>query len=193
MVYCWLTDYDDRRDNLTMITAPGICQCGCGRLTKRSTTSSVRLWRRYWMNHAEEDVVKPVVVEIGTGYDTPCWVWQHSLCAGYGRISVDGQVGMAHRAYYERVIGPIPEGLVLDHLCRCTACVNPAHLEPVTQRENLRRGNRNHEGVKLKAHDIQPIRDAVAQGISVADVAISIGVSTQTIYCILSGNTWSHV
>lgn len=46
----------------------------------------------------------------------------------------------AHRIAYEIVIGPIPDGLVIDHLCRIPACVNPAHLEPVTSRENVLRG-----------------------------------------------------
>lgn len=47
---------------------------------------------------------------------------------------------MAHRYVYESIRGPIPEGLVLDHLCRNTSCVNPDHLEPVTYGENFRRG-----------------------------------------------------
>lgn len=51
-----------------------------------------------------------------------------------------GKYGYAHRIAYELVVGPIPEGLTLDHLCRVRRCVNPEHLEPVTMGENLRRG-----------------------------------------------------
>lgn len=53
---------------------------------------------------------------------------------------------MAHRAVYEALVGPIPPELELDHLCRNPACVNPAHLEPVTRKENVRRGywGKNH-------------------------------------------------
>jgi hypothetical protein len=76
--------------------------------------------------------------------DTGCWVWQDHLSAsGYGRFGIGGRAGRvypAHRVAYEWVVGVIPEGLVIDHLCRNRACVNPAHLEPVTMRENLLRG-----------------------------------------------------
>jgi HNH endonuclease len=59
---------------------------------------------------------------------------------GYGQITVNGRSIVAHRVAYEFYVGPIPDGLVLDHLCRNPGCVNPAHLEPVTQRVNLLRG-----------------------------------------------------
>lgn len=47
----------------------------------------------------------------------------------------------AHRVAYEEIMGPVPEGLELDHLCRTRSCVNPSHLEPVTHRENMNRGD----------------------------------------------------
>ncbi len=72
-----------------------------------------------------------------------CWEWTASrTTAGYGQTSVAGKYRMAHRALYELLVGPIPNGLQLDHLCRNRGCVRPDHLEPVTQAENLRRGER---------------------------------------------------
>jgi hypothetical protein len=69
-----------------------------------------------------------------------CWLWMACIDRGYGQFGIDGNVRRAHRVAYELLVGPIPEGLVLDHLCRNPACVNPAHLEPVTLGENVMRG-----------------------------------------------------
>lgn len=74
--------------------------------------------------------------------ETGCWAWIRSLNhGGYGSFTWLGKRMGAHRAAYELLIGPIPPGLDLDHLCRNRACVNPAHLEPVTRSVNLRRGD----------------------------------------------------
>lgn len=71
---------------------------------------------------------------------TGCWTWTgHTNGRGYGRIGVDGREQYVHRVAYELFVGPIPEGLEIDHLCKNTRCVNPAHLEPVTHDENVRR------------------------------------------------------
>lgn len=79
-----------------------------------------------------------------------CWLWQGSRLKGYGRAKVAGVPGRyAHRMAYVSLVGPVPEGLELDHLCRQRCCVNPAHLEPVTHHENVLRGNAGkHLGVK---------------------------------------------
>ena len=67
-----------------------------------------------------------------------CWLWSGYIHkrTGYGRL---GQ-SLAHRLVYETLVGEIPPGLELDHLCRVRHCVNPKHLEPVTSAENTRRG-----------------------------------------------------
>lgn len=70
-----------------------------------------------------------------------CWLWQRYCDRnGYGQVGRDGRVVYAHRAAYEMFVGEIPPGLVIDHLCRNPSCVNPEHLEPVTNKENSRRG-----------------------------------------------------
>jgi len=76
-----------------------------------------------------------------------CWEWTAAITdTGYGiyyvgRNAEGRKVNVrAHRFAYEALVAPIPEGLQLDHLCRNRACINPAHLEPVTQIENIRRG-----------------------------------------------------
>jgi hypothetical protein len=73
--------------------------------------------------------------------NTGCWLWTGTVMpAGYGTMKVGGQQRLAHRVAYEAFIGPVPDGLVLDHLCRVRSCVNPWHLQPVTNRENILRG-----------------------------------------------------
>lgn len=72
-----------------------------------------------------------------------CWLWAASANEqGYGHFTPQKNKRSlcAHRWSYQQLVGPIPEGLHLDHLCRVPACVNPSHLEPVTPFENTRRG-----------------------------------------------------
>lgn len=73
-----------------------------------------------------------------------CWLWTGAVnCEGYARIRVlgDSSKWAIHRASYEAFVGPIPDGLTIDHLCRNPGCINPAHLEAVTMEENIRRGH----------------------------------------------------
>ena len=85
--------------------------------------------------------------KVNIGSPSDCWEWIGALTnKGYGNFYLGGgraapRYTCAHRYSYERLIGPIPDGLFLDHLCRNTKCVNPSHLEPVTNRENSRRGH----------------------------------------------------
>lgn len=73
--------------------------------------------------------------------ETGCWEWQAAKFAGggYALLAIDGTPRHAHRVAYELLVGPITEGLVIDHLCCVAHCVNPDHLQQVTQEENRRR------------------------------------------------------
>jgi hypothetical protein len=87
-----------------------------------------------------------------------CWTWRAARDRyGYGTIAVDRKKRPAHRVSYSVFRGPIPEGMVIDHLCRNRACVNPWHMEPVTNEENVNRGLRS--GAKthcVNSHEYTP-------------------------------------
>ena len=114
----------------------------CGKIIKGEPSQVIR--RKYCGvkcsgigNRANlEDSLKRYRVDEESG----CWLWEGSTRGGYGRLRVNGEMMEAHRASYEAHIGKIPEGLVIDHLCRNRACINPSHLEPTTSKENISRG-----------------------------------------------------
>ena len=66
-----------------------------------------------------------------------CWLWLGHTSGGYARLQINHKSARMHRWSYEYFVGPIPEGLDLDHECRVRHCVNPAHLRPMTRRENV--------------------------------------------------------
>lgn len=68
------------------------------------------------------------------------WMWLGKLCRGYGTFWANGKTNRVHRYSYEFYKEPIPKGMVIDHLCRIRNCVNPQHLEVVTNKENVLRG-----------------------------------------------------
>ena len=120
--------------------------------------------------------------ETDTGYVTPCWIWNAPPQneAGYCRVWLRGESVAAHRAMYEQEVGPIPDGLMIDHLCRQPSCVRPDHLEPVTNAVNQRRGN----AAKLTDEAVAMIR---ASRMSHAHLAKVFGVSVGHVRNIRSG------
>ena len=105
---------------------------------------------RFWEKVNKDGPIPDYAPQLG-----PCWLWTaHRNCYGYGQFFPHAEgvrQAMAHRWAYEASVGPIPPGLDLDHLCRVPSCVNPAHLEPVTRRENLRRGVQGKGADRLRA------------------------------------------
>lgn len=121
----------------------GFCRCGCG---AKANLSPRNVYRRGFARGEPIPFLPghnrrksgPRFNEEDRGYKTPCWIWQGSRSSErYGQLSVDGSNLLAHRVMFILSRGEVPESLVLDHLCRQRACVNPSHLEPVTQDENV--------------------------------------------------------
>jgi len=82
-----------------------------------------------------------------------CWLWVGARSStGYGQIAAAGRLVYAHRFAYELLVGDIPETLQIDHLCRNRACVNPDHMEAVTQRVNILRGESTAARNAAKTH-----------------------------------------
>lgn len=110
----------------------GLCAAHAYRLRSSGSVG----WDRPILEHGLVDRVGQCLL-VGDG----CWEWTGSRRPdGYGQIHVGGKNRRAHRVVYELMVGPIPEGLTIDHLCRNRACCRPDHLEPVTRAENTRRG-----------------------------------------------------
>ncbi|TDK87624.1 HNH endonuclease [Mycobacterium paragordonae] len=84
-----------------------------------------------------------------------CWIWLgYTGDNGYGRVCFDRRSRYVHRVVYEELIGRIPKGLQLDHLCRVRDCCNPRHLEPVTQLVNIRRGQEPTKTHCCRGHEL---------------------------------------
>lgn len=89
-----------------------------------------------------------------------CWEWQGKPNSyGYGRMRIDGDLYFAHRIAWELLVGPIPEGLVIDHMCVNKICVCPEHLDPVTQTVNAKRGKWVEASVDVKKSRTHCIRN----------------------------------
>jgi hypothetical protein len=92
------------------------------------------------MGRPRNSVERMLVVDVETGGD--CWVWKGPVATnGYGKAAICKKPVLPHRAFYEHFKGPIAPGMQIDHLCKNKLCVNPAHLDQVTPRENTLRGD----------------------------------------------------
>jgi hypothetical protein len=169
----------------------GYCECECGQRTQIAKRNRPEKgWikgqpKRFVHGHNRRHPERYEVRDCG--YLTPCWVWLNTLDpAGYGTMHRDHKMLRAHRVYYERAKGPIPDDLPLDHLCRVRPCVNPDHLEPVTVAENTRRGL----SAKITLATAREIHVRIADGEVQADIARSYGISQQVVCDIKKGRKW---
>lgn len=117
-----------------------------------------------------------------------CWEWIGNKTAnGYGKKQFAGHTHSAHRWLWQMLQGPIPDGMVIDHVCQNRACVNPQHLRVVTQAENVRAGL----STVLTPGDAKEIRQMWADGWTQPDIAEKFGVPRSTIASITQGHSWS--
>lgn len=119
---------------------------------------------------------------------TGCWLWTGAAngSGGYGVVRVAGRDLGAHRVFYDALVGPAPCWQHIDHLCGVRRCVNPAHLEPVTAAENVRRG----QGTRLSWEDVRDIRRRHADGERTSDLAREYRVCDSNISQIVKNKTW---
>jgi hypothetical protein len=178
---------------------------GCGRM---------HLARGYCQNHymqlrrAKSQLVAPVQRETPQEYiknrvelaDHDCWEWRLSRYKGYGKTGVNGRGRQAHIVSYEAFVGPVPEGMQINHKCHNRACCNPEHLYAGTQKQNMKdmllagRGSRlcgeTNGNSKLTATDVCLIR---ASKDSAMQLRQQLGVSEALIRAIRKGLVWRHL
>lgn len=170
----------------------GLCQCGCGQATSISKRNAEGYSKgepkRFASNH-HPTTSTVLYTEEDRGYTTKCWIWRRSFNkdTGYGNVSKT-LGGTAHRFMYERFNSKVPEGMTLDHLCRVRLCVNPEHLEVVTNAENSRRGEKT---TKLNWEKVSAMREMRSQGATFTAIGKAFNVDRKYAHMVCVGERWS--
>lgn len=190
----------------------GISQLRLGREFRVSQTCIGSIVRgKGWIFPRKAYVaVEPKRVTVAKAFDqywredttTGCWLWTLALSdSGHGKVSFNGKKVGAHKFSYQRSVGPVPDGMVVRHICDCPSCVNPSHLCLGVQSENVRDmvlrnrqrgavGERNSHA-KLNTGQILDIRRRAASGQRTIDLAYAFRVSSSQIRNIIRGDSWS--
>lgn len=177
----------------------GSCQCGCGQSTeivkKGNASKGWIKGERMRFVHGHNVALSEEEAEsrfwknfrfVPSVLGSFCWQWSGYLAPnGYGNTTDIRGERQAHRVSYVLLVGLIPSHLELDHLCRNRACINPAHLEPVTRTINARRGAKT----KLTIEVVEQIR---ISKLSERKTAALHGVSRGAVHAILSGRSWKE-
>jgi hypothetical protein len=175
---------------LMLIFGYGLCRCGCGGQTAIAHKNQTRepRWvkgepKPFLPHHKPPRKPDNYIIDETTG----CWVWQGAKWGdGYDIAMRQGKPTSMVRLYWEQAHGrDFPEGMVPDHLCRNRACVNPDHIEPITQRENIRRGR----VAKLTIEQVREIR--ALRGIEhFHSIAARYNVTANYIHGLWRGVAW---
>lgn len=171
----------------------GLCGCGCGQKTWIATRNhAARGWQKgqpVRFLHSHGIKLNPDM-SYRVQPRTQCWIWFRAKNGeGYGAMFIGGKYCPAHKFFWQRQNGKVPKGLQLDHLCRNHSCVNPAHLEPVTCRENIRRSPFR----KLNKEKVLQIKRLVRIGFPQRRVAPIVGVSDSMVNMIMKGKRWRDI
>lgn len=172
----------------------GLCECGCGVKTKIATRNRLN---RDWIkgqpirfiaghyNNIKNRIWPQYIIDKGG-----CWIWQLSKNPdGYASYAINGKYISGHRYFFEEKYGKIPKNGQLDHLCKNRICVNPDHLEVVTQTENIRRGKHT----KLTKANVISIKKMINAGYKNKDIALLYKVIPNTISHIKTNRNWKDV
>ena len=121
---------------------------------------------------------------------SPCWIWKWACSGnGYGSIWTGGKQQLAHRWYYEQMVGPIRNGMQIDHLCYETSCIAPLHLEQVPAHINAQR----QRSTKLNPGMVIELRKMSAAGKSNRDIAAIMGICHQNVSLVVNSKRWKNV
>lgn len=208
--------YNVSHDKLEPQNPTSLCMCGCGQVAPIARITSTRQGyrkgdsMRFLPGHGNQIrernrlPVDRFWANVDKGSKDECWNYKANLdLRGYGRLKVNRKTVRVHRFSYELHYGQIPQGLYVCHSCDNPSCVNPAHLWLGTQSDNMkdcaqkdRQGRllgETNPSAKLSETLVLEIRQSVASGARVVDVANNFNISVSLVYQIIRREVWGHI